>query len=68
MMDEVWSRGWLEAHKAALQVREVSAREGRPEPTLWGDLRRLMRDLITPPDQGQRSEPCCDGQTCQSAA
>lgn len=68
MMDEVWSRGWLEAHKAALEAHEALVRDGRPVPTLWGDLRRLVRELITPPQQLERSEPCCDAQTCQSAA
>lgn len=68
MMDEVWSRGWVEAHKAALQAREGLARDGQPVPTLWGDLRQLVRDLIRPPVKVERNEACCDAQTCQSAA
>lgn len=68
MMDEVWSRGWAEAHKAALQAREDLVREGRPVPSLWDELRMLVRDLITPPAQQQAETPCCDPSTCQSAA
>jgi len=68
MMDEMWSRGWSEAHKAALQARETLAREGKPVPTLWDDLRMLMRVLITPPQPPQREAPRCDGEPCQSAA
>ncbi|GEO01368.1 hypothetical protein NSE01_32000 [Novosphingobium sediminis] len=68
MMDELWSRGWAEAHKAALQAREDLARNGRPVPTLWDDLRKLVRDLISPPVTAKCSETCCDPQTCQSAA
>jgi hypothetical protein len=68
MMDEVWSRGWAEAHKAALQAREDLARTGRPVPTLWDELRMLVRDLITPPVQVERSDACSDTQICQSAA
>ncbi len=68
MMDEVWSRGWMEAHKAALQARDVSQRSGQPVPTLWSELRMLVRELISPAVQVERSEPCCDTQTCQSAA
>lgn len=68
MMDEVWSRGWAEAHKAALQAREEQARTGRPVPTLWDELRMLVRDLISPPVKGDCSEAGCDAQTCQSAA
>lgn len=69
MMDEVWSRGWAEAHKAALQAREELARSGRPVPTLWDELRMLVRDLITPPVKVERSDGGCDTQTCcQSAA
>jgi hypothetical protein len=64
MMDEVWSRGWAEAHKAALQAREDLAREGRPVPTLWDELRKLVRDLINPPAHQQADEPCCDPATC----
>ncbi len=68
MMDEVWSRGWAEAHKAALQAREEQARSGLPVPTLWDELRMLVRDLITPPVKAERSDAVCDAQTCQSAA
>lgn len=68
MMDEVWSRGWAEAHKAALQAREASARSGQPVPTLWSELRMLVRDLITPPATKQAEEACCDPSTRQSAA
>lgn len=68
MMDELWSRGWAEAHKAALQAREDLVRTGQPMPSLWDDLRRLVRDLITPPLKVERSEAGCDAQTCQSAA
>ncbi|MEI6643618.1 MAG: hypothetical protein WCL10_16430 [Novosphingobium sp.] len=67
MMDEMWSRGWSEAHKAALQARETVAREGLPVPTLWDDLRMLVRDLITPP-QRQSEGRCCDAEARQSAA
>lgn len=68
MMDELWSRGWAEAHKAALQAREDRARSGRPVPTLWDELRMLVRDLIAPPVKVERSDACCEAQTCQSAA
>jgi hypothetical protein len=68
MMDEAWSRGWSEAHKAALQVREGKAREGRPMPTLWDELRMLVRDLITPPVRSQAEEAPCDPAACQSSA
>lgn len=68
MMDEVWSRGWREAHKAALQAREASLRSGQPAPTLWSELRMLVRDLMTPPVQQQAETPCCDPASCQSAA
>jgi hypothetical protein len=68
MMDEVWSRGWIEAHKAALQAREDLARKGSPVPSLWGDLRMLVRDLITPPVHPQAEQASCDETTCQSAA
>ena len=62
MMDEFWSRGWAEAHKAALQARK----DGRPMPSLWHELRMLVRDLITPPQRQQAEEPYCDAATCQS--
>jgi hypothetical protein len=68
MMDEAWSRGWAEAHKAALQAREAMAREGRPLPSLWDELRMLVCDLITPPHRPQADEACCNEATCQSAA
>jgi hypothetical protein len=68
MMDEMWSRGWSEAHKAALQARDTLEREGRPVPTLWEELRMLVRDLITPPQPKLREAPRCDAETCQSAA
>lgn len=68
MMDELWSRGWAEAHKAALQAREDRVRSGQPLPSLWDELRMLVRDLISPPVKVERSEPCCDAKTCQSAA
>ncbi|WP_156424818.1 hypothetical protein [Novosphingobium fuchskuhlense] len=68
MMDEVWSRGWMEAHKAALQAHEALVRDGQPMPSLWNDLRRLVRDLISPPALPQAQAPCGDAGTCQSAA
>lgn len=68
MMDEVWSRGWSEAHKAALQAHEASARDGRPMPSLWGDLRMLVRDLITPPVRPQTGDAPCNSATSQQAA
>jgi hypothetical protein len=72
MMDEVWSRHWVEARDAARQAREAlqaeAARTGQPVPTLWGDLRALVRDLIHPPHLRQADEKPCDPQTCQSAA
>lgn len=72
MMDEVWSRGWSEAHKAALQARETracaNALEGRPMPSLWGELRMLVRDLIAPPVRPQTEDAPCDPATCQQAA
>jgi hypothetical protein len=68
MMDEIWSRGWAEAHKVALQARETSARDGRPAPSLWGELRMLVRELITPQERPQRNDVICDVETCQSAA
>jgi len=70
MMDEVWSRGWSEAHKVALQAREASvranAREGRPMPSLWGELRMLVRDLIAPQEQAKAEEAPGDPATCQT--
>ena len=68
MMDEIWSRGWSEAHKAALQARHTMASDGQPVPTLWDELRMLVRDLMSPPPRGVQSEPPCDAKTCQSAA
>ena len=68
MMDEVWSRGWAEAHKAALQAREQLAQDGRPVPSLWDELRMLVRDLISPPARQQTEDACCEASTCQSAA
>jgi hypothetical protein len=68
MMDEFWSRGWAEAHKAALQAREIRSRDGRPVPTLWDELRMLVRDLISPPARQQANDACCDEAACQSAA
>ena len=71
MMDEVWSRHWNEAHEAAREARAASwaeaARSGKPAPSLWGDLRALVRDLINPPHLRQ-AEEVCDPKTCQSAA
>ncbi len=68
MMDEVWSRGWSEAHKAALRARDDLAQAGQPMPTLWDEVRMLVRDLIRPAVKNERSETCCDAQGCQSAA
>ena len=68
MMDEVWSRGWSEAHKAALQARHTGASDGQPVPKLWDELRMLVRDLMSPPPRAVQSEPPCDASTCQSAA
>lgn len=68
MMDEFWSRGWAEAHKAALQAREIRGRDGRPVPTLWDELRMLVRDLIKPQARKQDDDVCGEPATCQSAA
>ncbi|MBX9883644.1 MAG: hypothetical protein K2X68_01600 [Novosphingobium sp.] len=68
MMDEFWSRGWAEAHKVALQAREARARDGHRVPSLWQELRMLVRDLITPPQRQQAEDACCDPATCQSPA
>ena len=68
MMDEVWSRGWSEAHKAALQAREAMAQDGKALPTLWDEIRMLVRDIIAPRQQAAQVEPRCDALTCQSAA
>jgi len=70
MMDETWSRQWNEAHGAARQARAAqqaeAARTGKPVPTLWSDLRALVRDLIHPPHQRQ-ADAIGDPQVCQSA-
>lgn len=72
MMDEVWSRQWVEAREAARLARETrdaeAARTGKPAPTLWGDFRALVRDLIHPPHLQQAEEKTCEAKTCQSAA
>ncbi len=68
MMDEFWSRGWAEAHKAALQAREIRSGDGRPVPTLWDELRMLVRDLLKPPVRKQAKDACSGPATCQSAA
>ncbi|MFM9935028.1 MAG: hypothetical protein ACKVOL_02390 [Novosphingobium sp.] len=71
MMDEIWMRRWMEARDAARQAREAqqaeAARTGKPVPTVWGDLRALVRDLIHPPHRRQADETC-EAKTCQSAA
>ncbi|WP_421854654.1 hypothetical protein [Novosphingobium sp.] len=68
MMDEFWSRGWAEAHKAALQARESRANDGRPVPTLWDDLRKLVRDVVSPPVRKQAEDACGEAATCQLPA
>ena len=65
MIDEVWSRGWSEAHKVALQARAASAREGRPMPSLWSELRMVVRDLMMPPVPQHTEDAPCDPVTCQ---
>jgi len=72
MMDEAWIRQWTDARDAARQARETreaeTARSGQPAPTLWGDIRALVRDLINSPAREQAQEETCDARTCQSAA
>lgn len=72
MMDEAWTRHWVAARKAARAAREQmladAARNGRPAPTLWGDLRALVRDLIDPPVPGKTPQACADATECQSVA
>lgn len=72
MMDEAWIRQWTDARDAAQQARKIrqaeAARTGQPVPTLWGDIRALVRDLINPPARKQANEETCDARTCQSSA
>ena len=72
MMDEDWSRQWDGARDAARQAREARVAEarrmGKPVPTLWDDVRALVRDLITPPDRALDSRQDCAAQDCQSSA
>ena len=62
MMDQAWSRHWAQSHSAARQARAArkadAARMGKPVPTLWGDIRALVRDLIRPPVRQQADNPC----------
>jgi hypothetical protein len=51
-----------------LQAREQLAQDGRPVPSLWDELRMLVRDLISPPARQQTEDASCDASTCQSAA
>lgn len=73
MMDEVWTRQWVEARAAAHALREQqrieAALHGRPQPSLWSDIKALVRDLITPPAASQQpaTPSACDSD-CQSAA
>ncbi len=71
MMDEDWSRQWDGARDAARQARDARLDEarstGKPVPTLWDDVRALVRDLITPPERAQGSRQDCAARDCQSS-
>ncbi len=72
MMDEEWSRQWDGAREAARQARDArlaeARRTGQPVPTLWDDLRALVRDLVSPPERAPRLNKTCEAQDCQSSA
>lgn len=72
MMDEDWSRQWDGARDAARQARDArfaeARRTGKPMPTLWDDVRALVRDLINPQEQARVSNKNCAAQDCQSSA
>ncbi|WP_226017837.1 hypothetical protein [Novosphingobium sp. FKTRR1] len=72
MMDEAWTRHWVAARDAARVARAEhlaeAARKGTPAPSLWGDLRALVRDLINPPTSRQPKPACGEPENCQSAA
>ena len=72
MMNENWSRQWDGARDAARMARDArlaeARRTGKPVPTLWDDVRALVRDLISPPERTQGSRQDCAAQDCQSSA
>jgi hypothetical protein len=72
MMDEDWNRQWDGARDAARQARDErlaeARRTGQPVPTLWDDVRALVRDLINPRQRAQVSPQNCAAKDCQSSA
>jgi hypothetical protein len=72
MMDEDWVRQWDDARDAASEARLArlaeARRTGKPVPTLWDDVRALVRDLISPPVRAQVSDSRCAAKDCQSSA